>query len=179
MFQFAGKKGGDRSPRSPTAGVPLTLLAQRNQGSVHLEIRYLVESAERARQHLAWSKTGVSENITWGYSIYSSVHQTTPFGTAVQNGATGACPALEERRGGVEPRRGRGRRLRRQRLGDAHEQLRPRAPASRQRWRQCEVAHAGRLLGRAGLGVDDHELDPRRGTGTFDWALIGAPLKPI
>src|SRR5207237_723763 len=38
---------------------------------------------------LVWLKTGVNQNVTWGYSIYSGVNQATPFGTAAQAGATG------------------------------------------------------------------------------------------
>ena len=98
---------------------PLQLLAARSQGSVRLELRYLVNPPAGTAQ-LAWTKSGASQNVTWGYSVYSGVNQATPFGAPVQAGASGdGGGAKSARRPGVvrRPRRRRGRLQRRVRPG--------------------------------------------------------------
>jgi sugar lactone lactonase YvrE len=87
VFAFAGKKGGDALTSVTYAGRPLQTLAGRDQGRVHLELRYLLDPPAGTAA-LAWTKTGASQNLTWGWTLYSGVDQTTPFGTPVQNGAS-------------------------------------------------------------------------------------------
>jgi hypothetical protein len=87
VFAFAGKRGGDSLGSVTYAGLPLTLLAARDQGTVHLELRYLVDPPAGTAQ-LAWRKTGASENVVWSFKVYEGVDQANPFGAAVQTGAT-------------------------------------------------------------------------------------------
>jgi hypothetical protein len=89
LFVFAGKRGGDSLRSVTLGGAPLSLLASRDQGSVHLELRYLV-APPAGTATLAWSKTGSVQNVTWGWSVYSGVAQAAPFGAPVPAGATGA-----------------------------------------------------------------------------------------
>ena len=68
----------------------MPLLAARSQNSVRLEMHYLVAPPAGTAQ-LAWTKSGASQNVVWGFSVYQDVNQTTPSGgTPASLGATAA-----------------------------------------------------------------------------------------
>src|SRR5581483_4911627 len=69
------------------------LLAARSQGSVRLELWYLV-APPAGNATLSWTKSGARQNTTWGVSVYSGVDQSSPFGAAaVASGAQAGASA--------------------------------------------------------------------------------------
>jgi hypothetical protein len=87
LFEFAGKTGADHVTSVRFGGQPLTFLAARSQGSTRLELWYLI-NPPIGTGPLAWQKSGVAQNVTWGASVYAGVNQTSPFGPLWQAGAT-------------------------------------------------------------------------------------------
>ena len=91
---------------------PLTLLTARDQNSVHLEIRYLL-NPPAGTAALAWTKRAPARTSPGVTAIYQrvSLNQATAFGSAVQNGQTAdgagarASPSRANRR--TRPRRRR------------------------------------------------------------------------
>jgi hypothetical protein len=176
IFQFAGKLGGDSLSSVTYGGQPLQLLAVRNQNSVHVEIRYLVNPPTGPAQ-LAWTKTGTSQNITWGWSIYSGVNQVAPFGAAVQNGATADTPGSKS----VVVAAATG-----DLVVDAFVVNGPTVVASgptagagqTARWSRSISTSEGGSSDKAGAASVTMSWTPAAGSGSgLDWALLAAPLK--
>ena len=87
LFTYAGKTGSDTITTATYAGTSLTRLAARSQGSVRLELWYLL-NPPAGTNTFTWHKTGANQNITWGLSLFSGTDQATPFSIIAQTGAT-------------------------------------------------------------------------------------------
>jgi hypothetical protein len=85
LFAFAGKRGADSLTSVTYGGRPLQLLAGRSAGSVRVELWYLL-APPAGTAPLRWQKSGGPENVVWGASVYSGVHQTAPFGPVASSG---------------------------------------------------------------------------------------------
>jgi hypothetical protein len=177
VFVFAGKAGGDKLDAVTYAGRPLRLLAARDQHSVHLEIRYLVDPPAGSGT-LEWSKTGRRENLTWGYAVYSGADQETPFGAVAQDGETDARPGQKSVAASARPV---------DRLvtafglnGDGTAGGRPQAgPDLEERWAEGISTTGGGLADGPGGKDTASAWSPARTAGAhLDWAQIAAPLRP-
>lgn len=87
LFVFAGKLGGDGITAASYGGQPLTRLVSSGQGSARIEVWYLLAPPEGTAT-FSWSKSGASQNVTWGLSVFAGVDQSTPFTDVKQAGAT-------------------------------------------------------------------------------------------
>jgi hypothetical protein len=177
VFVFAGKAGGDELDTVAYGGRPLRKLAVRDQHSVHLELRYLVDPPAGTGT-LEWSKTGRRENLTWGYAVYSGVDQDDPFGKAVQGGETDAPSGPKSVDVSAPPTE---RILTAFALnGDRAAGGGPRADADlAQRWADGIATTGGGLAdGPGGSGATAGWSPPKLGGGRFDWAQIAVPLRP-
>ena len=181
VFVFAGKLGSDTLTSVTYGGTPLTTLASRNQASVHLEVRYLVNPPAGAHA-LAWTKSGASQNITWGFSVYSGREPDDPVRHSLRRPERRATPSARRASSSTPPPAISS-------WARSCSTVRRRRPQARWRARGQSaalvggtVAHAGRLLGQAGVGLagdDGVDAGPGSGSNALDWAQIGAPLQPV
>ena len=63
LFVYAGKTGADAISSASYGGHALTRLVARGQGSVRLEVWYLLGPPDGTAT-FAWSKAGLSQNVT-------------------------------------------------------------------------------------------------------------------
>jgi hypothetical protein len=156
-------------------GVPLTLLAARSQGSVRLEMFYIVNPSAGTAQ-LTWTKSGASQNVTWGWSVYSGVNQATPFGAAVQGGASGDAGGAKS----IVVPAGTGDVVVDAAVfnGGATAAGPTAAAGQTARFSRNQSTTQGGSSDRPGTASTAMSWTPAAGSGsTYDWALIGAPLK--
>jgi hypothetical protein len=175
LFSFAGKSGSDTISRVSYAGKPFTLLAARSQGSVRVELWYLLNPPV-GTNILSWTKSGSNQNSTWGASVYSGVNQTTPFGTAAQTGASqdttrnAKTLTLASASGELVVDTAAFN-------GGATTSGPTPGPNQTSRWTHNQSTTQGGSSTTAGSTTTTLSWTPQ-GTPNYDWAIIAAPIEP-
>lgn len=92
---WCGKTSADHISGLTVNGAAATLISAVGVGSVHAELWGFIAPPSGAVT-IAWTKTGSAQNIVWGASVFSGVHQTTPVGSPVTGANPGATSAAQQ-----------------------------------------------------------------------------------